>query len=112
MNTQIQSDKLMKMQAMLAAESDALIYLVDEDSIKHFDNISEVELFPEENRVLLGQTFYDSISKENLKTPETKLYAILRAVDNTTLEGKDEAAYNAAKTVIERLKTEVEEPEN
>ncbi|MBO7217117.1 MAG: hypothetical protein J6V50_00280, partial [Clostridia bacterium] len=62
--SELKTGKLTRLSAMLSVESDALIYLVDEESVKHFDNLG-VSLFKEEDMVLLGQDFYDFIEVED-----------------------------------------------
>ncbi len=98
--------KLTKLNSMLAVDDDTLIFLVDEQSVKHFsDNIS-VELFKEENMVPLGQDFYDYIEFEESGVPETKLFAALRETDGTVIEGRNKAAEEAARQVMELLRLE------
>ena len=101
--SELRTSKMTRLSAMLSVESDALIYLVDEESLKHFDSFG-VSLFKEENIVLLGQDFYDFIEVENSGVPETKLYAAIRETDDTMIEGKNAKALEAAKEVMATLK--------
>ncbi len=93
--SELKTGKLTRLSTMISVESDALIYLVDEESIKHFDSLG-ITLFKEENTVLLGQDFYDFIEIEDSGVPGTKLYAAIRETDGTIIEGKNKAAYDAA----------------
>lgn len=101
------NSKLTQLHSMVSVEADALIYLMDEESIKHFDNL-ETELFKMENAVMLPDSFYEYIETEGLITPETKLFAVMREVDGTLIEGENAEAIEAARAVIEKLRAEAE----
>lgn len=101
--SELKTSKLTRLSTMMSVENDALIYLVDEESIKHFENL-DVELFKKENMVLLGQDFYDFIEVEDSGVPETKLYAAIREVDGTMIDGQNKEAYDAAFEVLEILR--------
>lgn len=105
--SELKTGKLTKLNAMLSVESDALIYLVDEESVKHFENLG-VSLFKEENMVLLGQDFYDFIEVEDSGVPGTKLYAAMRETNGTMLEGKNKEAFDAASAVLKTLREKAE----
>ncbi len=102
--TELKNSRLTQLHSMLSVEDDAIIFLVDEESIKHFNDALVTELFKEENMVLLGDDFYDFIKTENVPMPDTKIYAAMREVNATAIEGKNEVAYNAAKQVLEELR--------
>ena len=101
------NSKLTQLHSMVSVEADALIYLMDEESIKHFDNL-ETKLFKMENAVMLPDSFYEYIETEGLITPETKLFAVMREVDGTLIEGENAEAIEAARAVIEKLRAEAE----
>lgn len=107
--SELKTGKLTKLNAMLSVESDALIYIVDEESIKHFDNLG-VSLFKEENMVLLGQDFYDFIEVDDSGVPGTKLYAAMRETGGTMLEGKNKEAKDAAVQVLQILRDKAGKP--
>lgn len=96
--------KISKLNTMLTVDVDTLLFLMDEESIKHFTDNLDVEIFKEENMVPLSQEFYDFIEIEDSGVPETKLFVAMREVDGTAIEGKDEASHEAAKKVIALLK--------
>ncbi len=102
--TELRTGKLTRLHSMLSVEDDALIFLVDEESVKHFTEALDHELFKSENMVLLGDDFYEFIKIEGLPMPDTKVYAAVREVDGTTIDGKNKAAYEAAKQVLEALR--------
>lgn len=101
--SQTQNAKLTRLNTMLSVEDDALLFLMDEESVKHFENI-DVKLFKEENFVALGDDFYEFIEIEELGLPRTKLFAVVREIGGTTIDGKNPEAYEAAKQVIDELR--------
>ncbi len=102
------SSKLTQLNTLLAADDDALIFLLDKESIKHFTENLDVELFKEENMVPLGKDFYDFIRVEDSGLPETELFAAVREIDGTAIESKDKRAYDAARLVIGSLRERAE----
>lgn len=103
--TELRTGKLTRLHSMLSVEDDALIFLIDQESLKHFTDALDTELFKQENMVPLSDDFYEFIKIEGLPAPDTKLYAAVREVDGTAIEGKNKAAYEAAKLVLEALRT-------
>ncbi len=97
--------KQTRLQTTLAAEKDALIYILDDETIEFFRTVNEgVEIFSEDNIVPLGEDFWEFIKVEGIENSETKLYAALRRVDGTLLEGKDKTALDSAKQVMQSLR--------
>ncbi len=96
--------KLTKLNTMLTVDADTLLFLMDEESIKHFTDNLDVELFNEENIVHLGDDFYKAIAIEDSGVPETKLFVAMREVEGTAIEGKDQKALEAAKKVLSTLR--------
>lgn len=103
-NVNLNSGKLTQLSAMLSVEEDAVIYIVDEESVNHFNKNLDTELFKKENMVPLGQDFYDFIKLEDLGSPKTQVFAAIREIDGTLLEGKNEKAYEAGKAVLDILR--------
>lgn len=103
--SEVQDAKMMQLQAILASETDTLIYLLDEESMVYFENaLEDMTLFKKEDMVELGEDFYKFIETEGFILPETKLYAAIRAVDGTLFEGKAEESVTAAQEVMQRLR--------
>ncbi len=96
--------KLTKLNSMLAVDDDTLIFLMDSDSIKHFTDNLELELFKTENAVQLGDDFYEFICEDGAAVSKTKLFAIMREVEGTAIEDKNKEAYDAALLVMEELR--------
>lgn len=106
--SELQDNKLTQLHAMMAVDNDAIIYLLDEESIKHFDNLDK-PLFDKDGMVLLGDDFYDFIKIEGMKAPEKKVYAAVRAVDGTAIEGQNKNAYDEAVKVLQKIKSQAGE---
>lgn len=102
--SELRTSKLTRLHSMLAVEDDALIFLIDDESLKHFTDALDAEFFKQDNMVPLSDDFYEFIKSEGLPTPETKLYAAIREVDGTAIDGKNKAAYDAAKLVLEAIR--------
>lgn len=58
--TQYQYTMSTKLQAIIAADSNALLFITDADSYEYLNNISKDETFFEKEPVILGEKFYDS----------------------------------------------------
>ncbi len=94
-----------KLQTILFAKRENVLFLLDEESFEYMDSIlDEGELFAEE-KVMLGETFYSHCDKNpDLPLPEG-LRIVMREYDEETLNAdkKVKAAYNTAKEVLTRL---------
>jgi hypothetical protein len=112
------SDNMMlKVQSLLASEKDAMLYILDDETLEYLNGISkDFVLFSSVNMVELPQSFYDSLpaDRNTFKDNKTR-YLCLRTIAGTSLESeKAKECYNAAKEVIKQLRAEnpvEEEPE-
>lgn len=97
--------KQLKIQSLLL-EEDALLFILDDDSLKYLNSISDsVTLFSEENIVKLGDSYYNKLSDNRYGMLEEKnRYLCLRTVDGTTIEGKAKTHLKAAKAVLEKVR--------
>lgn len=96
---------LTKLQAMIAGDENAILYISDSESYKYLDGLTENGLFDGEP-INLGDEFYSATEiKELGKLPEG-LQISCRRVSDTVLEGKKGAAlsYENAKKLLEKLK--------
>ncbi len=104
-NTQLRNNMLARLQAVMVGETDALLYITDEQSIKYFDNMkSEIGIF-ETEALKLGENFYNKITTSENKLPDD-LQISLRRVKGTVLEGKKnvDKVYKESARIIEILK--------
>lgn len=107
-NITMRNATLQKLQAMIVAEENALLFITDEDSAAYFDGLSdEVGGFFEETEVKLGEDFYAATENETLGRLSEGLTLSCRRVVGTIIEGKEDivayrnAAVNIIKNIIE-----------
>lgn len=95
----------LKMQSLLT-EKDALLFILDDDSLKYLNSITEsFTLFEKENIVQLSESFYNALADGRTGLlPEKKHYLCLRSVDGSAIEGKAQQDFKFAKEVLEKIK--------
>lgn len=94
-----------KIQSVLVGEEDAMLFLLDQDSLAHLNSISDnVTLFSEEDIVELGDDFYSVLGDETKTTDTGKRFLCLRSIEGTTLEGEAKENYKAAKKALEKIR--------
>ena len=104
-DSQYKYTMLTKLQAMIAGDENAILYITDSESYKYLDGLTENGLFDGEP-IKLGDKFYSATESEQLgKLPEG-LQISCRRISDTVLEGKKGAAeaYENALKLIEKLK--------
>lgn len=104
---QTKNAALSRLHSTISAEADALIFIMDEESIRHFDSL-DTDLFEEAEIVMLPDSFYTAIDASEEAVFGTKLFAVMRRVDDTLIDGKNAEAIEAARCVMEKLKAEAE----
>ncbi|MBE6787768.1 MAG: hypothetical protein E7537_05415 [Ruminococcaceae bacterium] len=92
-----------KVQAVLVAEPEVVLYMVDDKSIEYFENAFDTNLFIEEP-MILTKDFYVSLD-EKLPLPDG-LKLGLRVIDDTVFENNETAikSFKEAKVVYEKVK--------
>ncbi len=100
------STVLTKMQAMIAADSNALLFITDDESIKYFDNLkSNNKEFFEKNSIKLSESFYKDadIDIDNLKNT---LSLRIRDIGDTLIEKESDSKkyYEASKEIFNAMK--------
>lgn len=95
---------LSKVQSIMAAEKNVVVYLVDQKAIKYFDNALDYSIFAE-GPYALGDDFYDATAIESFKLPEG-LSVGLRIIEGTTFQGDREAesAYLSGQKMLDKIK--------
>lgn len=95
---------LSKVQSVLAAEKNVVVYIVDKKAINYFENAFDYSIFAE-GPYALDKEFYDSTAIEGIKLPEG-LSAGLRIIEGTTFQGDEEAesAFSAGQKFLEKVK--------
>ena len=108
-DSQYKYTMLTKLQAMIAGDENAILYITDSESYKYLDGLTENGLFDGEP-IKLGDKFYSATESEQLgKLPEG-LQISSRRISDTVLEGKKGVAeaYKNAVKLIEELKKDSE----
>lgn len=105
-DTQYQYTMMTKLQAMIAGDENAILYITDSESYKYLDEISKDGGLFEDVPYKFGEDFYNATESEQLgKLPEG-LQISCRRITETTMENKKDAAkaYESAKKLLEKLK--------
>lgn len=105
-DTQYQYTMMTKLQAMIAGDENAILYITDSESYKYLDEISKDGGLFEDGLYKFGEDFYNATESEQLgKLPEG-LQISCRRITETTMENKKDAAkaYESAKKLLEKLK--------
>lgn len=104
-NLQYKSNMLMKMQSIITAEYDTMLYITDKESVKYFDGLSvDVDIF-EAEPLELSEDFYKKTAF-NGKELVKGLGISCRRIDNTLIEKyKDAEMYHTeSMKILEKLK--------
>lgn len=106
-DSQYRFTMMSKLQAMLAGDENAILYITDSESYKYLNEISGSGALLEGEPFKLGDDFYTETESEQLgKLPEG-LQISCRRITETTMESKKDAAkaYDSAKKLLEKLKS-------
>lgn len=105
--TAIRNTTYQKLQSIIVAEKNAMLFITDKNSIKYFDNLDggSNSIF-DENKVLLSDDFYEKTKNETFGSLPDELTLSCRKISNTTIEKKDESVtyYKAAQKIINSIK--------
>lgn len=105
-DTQYQYTMTTKLQAMIAGDENAILYITDSESYKYLEELSEDGLFDGEP-YKFGDDFYTATESERYgKLPEG-LQISCRRISKTTMENKKDAAkaYGSAQKLLNKLKS-------
>ena len=106
-NIQYRNTMLSKLQSILVAEDETLLYITDEKSFEYLNGISEAEIFNGEP-LMLSEKFYDFTAVEGLLPLPEGLRISCRVISGTVLEESENSAkaYENAMVLLEKLKKE------
>lgn len=106
-NQQYAYTVLTKLQAIIAGDQKALLYITDGDSFQYLNEISQDSDLFEGNSVTLGEEFYRSTEVEVFGRLPEGLQISRRRVAETTLEGKKgvKEVYEASGALLNALAT-------
>lgn len=103
-NQQYNHDSLSKLQAYIAGEDDALLYITDDESIKYFDKDGFGDFF-DTKPLELSDEFYDASKSPNFGVLPENLSISCRRIDNTIIGTSSKAAkvYKASIEILGKL---------
>lgn len=107
-DSQYRYTMLSKLQAMIAGDENAILYITDNDSYQYLNEISESGALLEGEPFKFGDDFYTATETEEFgKLPEG-LQISCRRISKTTMENKKNAAkaYENANKLLEKLKSD------
>ena len=107
-DSQYRYTMLSKLQAMIAGDENAILYITDNDSYQYLNEISESGALLEGEPFKFGDDFYTATETEEFgKLPEG-LQISCRRISKTTMENKKNAAkaYESANKLLEKLKSD------
>lgn len=108
-DVQYRNTQLQKLQALLAGEEKAMLFITDDESIEFFDNTNFEGGIFEEEPLPLSEEFYLKTTSEDFGRLPDGLKLSCRKVSKTTLEEKETAknCYKEAMRILELLEKEV-----
>ena len=106
-STSVQYSKtvLSKLQALIAAEPEAMLYITDSESVSYFDAEALNQFFGT-NQVKLNKKFYESTKSEDFGSLPEGLQIACRRVEDTYIENNKNVGkiYKEAINLLEKLK--------
>lgn len=104
-DSQLQSANITKLQAIIAAEANTMLFITDKNSVEYFSNMNVSGGFFESEPIKLGTDFYDFININEVSTIPEGLTIGCRRVKGTTLEKqKDvETYYKQAQKILKEI---------
>ena len=96
-----------KMQSMIVAEKNALLFILDDRSVKYFDNLENgLDSMFEKNTVVLDEEFYKETKHKDFGTLPPNLTLYCRKVSGTTISDDKEVSkfYDECMNIINNLK--------
>lgn len=103
-NISMRNTVYQKLQAMIVADENALLFITDKDSEKYFKQMNESgDSFFDENRVMFGDSFYEATKNEYFGELPKDLTLSCRRVTDTLIEKQEKVGdyYEAAMGVID-----------
>ena len=103
---QYRNTQLQKLQAFMAGEHKAMLYITDEESIKFFDNIGKGEQVFDSEPLKLSKDFYNSTTTVEFGKLPDGLQISCRRISDTVMADNDTAkvTYKEASRIMEELK--------
>lgn len=105
-NTQYQYTVMTKLQALIAGDQNALLFITDKKSYEYLDNLSDSSSLFEGEPCLFGEDFYTATKSEQFGSLPEGLQISCRKVSNTVIENKKgiSEVYELSKKIINSIK--------
>lgn len=105
-NVSYRNTILTKLQAIVAAEPQAMLFITDKDSHKYFDDMSDTTSLFEGEPIPLNEEFYKTTTDDTFGNLPEGLQISVRRIKDTTLESNKKAKpiYDEAVNVLNKLK--------
>ncbi len=108
-DVQYRNTMSMKLQAIIASDVRALLFVTDKDSLEYLNGLSDDGGIFEDEPLVLGEAFYEASSSEKdiINLPE-ELMLSCRKVSGTMLEKDEEVEkyFECSKKIIENIKND------
>ncbi len=104
-NIQYRNSILSKLQAIIAADQKALLFITDNKSIEYFDNLNNDGGIFDGEPIPLGEEFYKATESKDFGPLTEKLSISIRRVSDTLLEKKDDIGnyYEESKRLLKEV---------
>lgn len=104
-NIQYRSSVLSKLQAIIAADEKALLFITDDKSIEYFNNLNADGGIFDGKPIPLGENFYKGTESEDYGPLTAKLSISIRRVSDTLLEKKEDIDkyYDESKRILNEV---------
>lgn len=104
-NIQYKNSVLSKLQALIAADEKALLFITDEKSIEYFKNLNTNGSIFDGEPIPLGEEFYKATESKDFGKLTAKLSISIRRVSDTLLEEKDDINkyYKESKRILNEI---------
>ena len=105
-DTQYKTSILSKLQAIIATDEKALLFITDSKSITYFDNFSSDVYIFEGDPLVLGEDFYKATESEDIGPLTEGLTLSIRRVSDTLLEENDKVVkyYKESVRIMNKIK--------
>lgn len=106
-DSQYRYTMLSKLQAMLAGDENAMLYITDSETYEYINSLTESGAFLEGEPLKFSEEFYTATESEQFGRLPEGLQISCRRISETTMQNKKQAAkaYESAKKFLEKLKS-------
>lgn len=106
-NPSYKKNKLTRLEQVIVSESNAMLYITDSESIKHFEKLNDGKPFLEENKYVLDEEFYEisGLKDSTYFDSDRDLCVSCRRFDNTLIDIDENAEkyHESANEILDKL---------